>query len=352
MCPLSIETRRKILDLVPWQVSACYTTMLRVNVKSKAKGALHVSSIHFGPKGFHGGGMYVTDAIVWLQQFDGHSSLELLGRLAVAPALAPGSTFLPGTDEHSLSAFGFGADGAMVNGTYLFALVALVLFAVEQGTTAPPLLVTFLQAIPVQQKRADSTSARMVESMVTSAVQSTLNRSMDDPLLLAAEFARQVPTCVPMASGMNAIRVVVKLYKARTSMTPQLRLHKHTEDATLRLMDRTKFAEGSISILSRMVCKAGWKSGPMSQDNVLAPAFAIGACLVESSNRTWSGFAVQTADGASHCTDLVGSTVGRGAGRWLHDHPPLKRWDPKKCDRSWPLAATHRPVVATFSASP
>ena len=199
--------------------------MLRVNVKSKAKGALHVSSINFGPKGFHGGGMYVTDAIVWLQQFDGHSSLELLGRLVVAPALAPGSTFLPGTDEHSLSAFGFGADGAMVNGTYLFALVALVLFAVEQGTTVPPLLVTFLQAIPVQQKRADSTSARMVESMVTSAVQSTLNRSMDGPLLLAAEFARQVPTCVPMASGMNAIRAVVKLYKARTSMTPQLRLH-------------------------------------------------------------------------------------------------------------------------------
>ena len=85
--------------------------------------------------------MYATDAIVWLQQFDGHSSLERLGRLDVAPVLAPGSAFLPGTDEHSLSAFGFGADGAMVNGTYLFALVVLVLFAMVQGTTVPPLLV-------------------------------------------------------------------------------------------------------------------------------------------------------------------------------------------------------------------
>ena len=141
--------------------------------------------------------------------------------------LALGSAFLPGTDEHSLSAFGFGADGAMVNSTCLFALVVLVLFAVVQGTTVPPLLVKFLQAIPVQQTRAASTSSRMVESMVTSAVQSTVNRSMDDPLLLAAEFARQVPTCVPIASGMNAIRVVVKLYKARTAMTPQFRLHKH-----------------------------------------------------------------------------------------------------------------------------
>ena len=65
----------------------------------------------------------------------------------------------------------------------------------------------------------------------------------------------------------------------------------------MRLMDRSKFAEGSIGILSRMVCKAGWKVGPMSHDNVLAPALAIGACLVESSNRTWSGVAVQTAEG-------------------------------------------------------
>ena len=175
--------------------------------------------------------MYATDAIVWLQQFDGHSSLERLGRLDVGPVLAPGSAFLPGTDEHSLSAFGFGADGAMVNGTYLFALVVLVLFAVVQGTTVPPLLVKFLQAIPAQQTRADSTSSRMVESMVTSAVQSTVNRSMDDPLFLAAELARHVPSTATgvsaaMASGMSAIRTVVRLYKARISLTPQLRLHK------------------------------------------------------------------------------------------------------------------------------
>ena len=55
MCPLTTETRQKILDLVPWLPSAGYTTMLRREVTSKAKGALHVSSIHFGSKGFHGG---------------------------------------------------------------------------------------------------------------------------------------------------------------------------------------------------------------------------------------------------------------------------------------------------------
>ena len=116
--------------------------------------------------------MYAADAIGWLQQFGGHSTLARLGRLDVAPVLAPGSSFLSGTDEHSLAAFGFGADGAMKNGTYLFALVVLVLYAVVQRTTVPPLLVKFLQAIPVQQKRADSSASRIVESMVTSAVQS------------------------------------------------------------------------------------------------------------------------------------------------------------------------------------
>ena len=101
--------------------------------------------------------MYATDAIVWLQAFDGHSSLERLGRLDVAPVLAPGSAFLPGTDEHSLSAFRFGASGTMVNGA---ALVVLVLCAVVQGTTVPPLLVQLLQAIPVQHTRADSIASR------------------------------------------------------------------------------------------------------------------------------------------------------------------------------------------------
>ena len=106
-------------------------------MKTKAKGVLHVSSIHFGSKGFHGGGLYARDAVVWLQQFDGHSSLERLNRLDVSPVLAPGSAFLPGPDDHSLAAFGFGADGAMVNGTYVFAWVVLVLFAVVEGPQCP-----------------------------------------------------------------------------------------------------------------------------------------------------------------------------------------------------------------------
>ena len=250
--------------------------------------------------------MYATDAIVWLQQFDGHSSLERLGRLDVAPALAPGSEFLLGTKEYSLSAFGFGADGAMVNGTYVFALVAIVLFAVVQETKVPDMLVKFLQDIPVQQTKADSSTSRMVESMVISNMQSTVNRSFDDPLLLGAELARHAPsTATGVNSGASAIRNVVRLYKARTSLTPQLRMHKNTEEATVRIMDRTKFAEGSIAILSRIVCKTGWKVGPLSIDTVLAPALVIGAHLVESSNNIWCEFAVQTAAGQTIALTLL-----------------------------------------------
>ena len=325
MCPISKETRQRMLEVVPWQSSHGYTTMLRRAVKSKVKGVLHVSSIHFGQKGFHGGGMYVGDAVAWLQQFDANSTFERLGRLDVAPVLAPGSTVLApapdstelarGSSEQTLAAFGFGADGAMVNGTYLFALVALVVFAVVHGTPMPPLLVKFLQAIPVQHARAESASARMVDSMITSAVQSTVNRTMDDPLLLAAELSRHVPMVTAAgvggctAAGVTAIRNVVRLYKARTSLTPALRLNKNTEEATIRLMDRNKFAERSINILSRMVCKVGWKSGPVSHDNVLAPALVIGATLVDSSNDTWNNFAVQTADGQAVALSLLEATL-------------------------------------------
>ena len=49
----------------------------------------------------------------------------------------------------------------------------------------------------------------------------------------------------------------------------------------------------------------------MSHDNVLAPAFAIGACLVESSNSTWSGFAVQTAEGQAIALTLLEAQLDR-----------------------------------------
>ena len=79
----------------------------------------------------------------------------------------------------------------------------------------------------------------------------------------------------------------------------------------MRIMDRTKFAEGSIAQLSQIACKAGWKSGLLSHDNVLAPALVIGARLVESSNSTWIEFAVQTAEGQAIALTLLEAQLDR-----------------------------------------
>ena len=167
------------------------------------------------------GGLYVGDAIVWLQPFKATASFQRLGRLGVAPVLAPGSSHVPvgeTTEVDRLSIFGFGADGPMSNGTYVFDLVAFVVYAIVHETIVPPLLVELLQAIPVHRTRQDSTSARMAERMLTSAVQITVNRSMDDPLLLAAELARHVPSATASgvggtASGVITIRHVAKSTK-------------------------------------------------------------------------------------------------------------------------------------------
>ena len=101
------------------------------------------------------------------------------------------------------------------------------------ATVAPPCLVTLLQAIPAQHTRQGSVSARMVETMVASAAQSSVRRSIDDPMLLATDLAWHVPRAVASgmgdrASGVGAIRTVMKSYKARTPLTPALRLHRST----------------------------------------------------------------------------------------------------------------------------
>ena len=85
---------------------------------------------------------------------------------------------------------------------------------------------------------------------------------MDDPLILAVELARHVPSATASgvggtASGVSVIRTGVKLYKARTALTPALRLHRVTEESTMRLMDRSKCVECSVGLLSRIICKGG-----------------------------------------------------------------------------------------------
>ena len=63
--------------------------------------------------------------------------------------------------------------------------VALGLYAVHTDTNPPEEIVEALQDMKTLYTKHENTTSRVVASMVSSAVSSKTNRSMDDPLLLA-----------------------------------------------------------------------------------------------------------------------------------------------------------------------
>ena len=231
--PATIDFRQQVLQKVPWPAQGGYTSFLHIATRSKCKGVVHIAMLHFGEKGLHGKGMYVGDASLWLR----HLTMPLnMKRLEIVPVQTPGGGPASGGSGGELGVFGYGADGAMINSTMLFALSALVLFAIDSGTDLPSEWKKHLQNIPAQYTRHDNSTARLVNSMVTSAVNHKVNRTMDDPLILAKELSR-----CELASGSQAgaIRHVVRLYKARTMASPALAMKRSTAEATIRLMDRT-----------------------------------------------------------------------------------------------------------------
>ena len=98
----------------------------------------------------------------------------------------------------------------MVKSTIMFALYAVVLYAIETNTEVPPKWQRKLQDVLAQYTRHENSCVRLVNSMVTSAVESKVSRPMDDPSMLSKEWLR-----CGLASGSN-VRTVVRLYKART----------------------------------------------------------------------------------------------------------------------------------------
>ena len=92
--------------------------------------------------------------------------------------------------EDPLSWYGYGSDGPMVNATHLFGLAASVVYAIVHNERVPVVFAQFFDGIPVQYTRRGNGQARLVHNMVMSTVASKTNRSMDDPLLLAAELSR------------------------------------------------------------------------------------------------------------------------------------------------------------------
>lgn len=180
---MNVELRRRICEVIPWNAQGGYTTLLRREApKHKSKGVLHIACVNFGPRAFHGEGVYVAeDAALWLRNLQVPADLDRLGKLDVTPVFAPASyTPLPasggdpvsgGVEEDALlpdlSCFGYGADGPTVNSTRLFALVAMVLFSLETSTPMPKVFVDILVAIPApcgKRARAGKGDGMLVES--------------------------------------------------------------------------------------------------------------------------------------------------------------------------------------------
>ena len=293
--PLDPSTRAKMLAAVPWDSNRGYTTMLRYPKFPKCKGVLHIACFDYSEKGLHGKGLYAgVDAISWLRS--GNASTWFSDRrIDVVPVLAPGS---PGNTASAsgdtgggepLSMFGYGSDGTMINATIVFALASIVFCSIDEGVALPELWLAAAGAINVQYTKFTSGMERLVSNMMSSNLASKVNRSMDDPLLLARELGRQGMT------GVTEIRNVMKMYRARIMGAANLTLKRSTEEVTVRLMDRGKFCEDAISVLARITQATGWQAGPISQESLAAPKLVINAQLVESMNPTWAAFCVQTA---------------------------------------------------------
>ena len=313
--PMTCEFRQQFLSKVPWPPQGGYTSFLRA-ASGKTKGNVHVAMFNFGEKGLHGKGMYVGDSSLWLKNLQMPMNLK---RLDIVPVSSPGQTSepAPGGATGDLAVFGYGADGAMINSTIMFAMCAVVLYAIETDTEVPQKWQRKLQNIPALYTRHENSCSRLVSSMVTSAVNRKINRSMDDPLMLSRELLR-----CGLASGSN-VRQVVRLYKARTMSSPTLQMKRSTEEATIKLMDRAKVCEEAVTILSRIALKHGWEY--VSADAIMAPRLVLGCCLVESSNESWNTFAVQTAEGQTAVLKFLEASLdtelaaGSEITKWVRD---------------------------------
>ena len=135
---------------------------------------------------FAGKGMYLDDVLLLsMEQLSGNV-------LAVRPK----------GHGACLDCFGWACDGAVVNATRGFFLIGLALFIVGQWQhEVPTEAVDLLSNIKVKYTKHPSMQARVVSNLVKSAVNSRVNRSIEDPVFLASELCR---TSLGAASGVKA----------------------------------------------------------------------------------------------------------------------------------------------------
>ena len=74
-------------------------------------------------------------------------------------------------------------------------------------------------------------------------------------------------------------------------------------------MDLAKVCSEALDLMPRITLKGGWDTGPLSADALLAPAFVIGAPLVDTATEVWRDFAIQTAAGQTAALKMINSNM-------------------------------------------
>ena len=196
-----------------------------------------------------------------------------------------------------MTCVGWDADGAVVNSTYAFCLSCIAAWSVIQKRTLPQPLARLLGSIPVHFTKHDSSTTRLLQNLVDSAVQHHTNRSVQCPVYIAEELNR-------LTSPSQFVKAVVKLYKQKMILNPSLQFPARMEDCVTTLMSPAKTCKTAFALLYRSVAKFSWDNGPWQISHIMSSFFALESPLNTSMHDLWQPLNVQTATGQTTALEI------------------------------------------------
>jgi len=269
------QIRDAMKAAIPW-TNLGYVNFMGPPQKSR-KGCIHVSFLSYNAEGFPGAGMYLADSIVLLE------STKMSSLLSKTVEVRPRST------GQQLFCFGWEADGAIVNGAYIFVFTSLAAYALCHRKRIPQPMAQALGQTSTTYKTNLNNEQRLLSNLVESQAQKFANRPIHDPLFLANELGR-------CAFAPAQVKGFVKLYRQRTLANVALGMPQRVEDAVIKVMTH-RISVGTQNIMINMIAKYGWDSGPWSLYLILADMFSTGAELTSSCHEAFQKVAVQSANG-------------------------------------------------------
>ena len=250
-------------------------------------GQIHVSMLSYDDKSFAGNGVYLTDALDVMdnwRQLPDH-------RLHVRPK----------GNSTPLDEFGWMCDGAVINGTRGFAMVALAIFSVvgQWQRSVPAEVLDLLTNIKVKYTKHNTTQSRLVASLVDSVINNKVNRSMEDPSFLKNELKRN------SQATAHGVKTSLQAYKHRLMANPALHMKQSTEECTLRFLQEDKVCVQTTVIISSTIANSSWQTCAFTAHALMAPRFVITAKLGNWMHDFCDRHLRQTATGQQLATQLA-----------------------------------------------